>query len=629
MAKKKASKRTNSSKSKSSRKSTKTNIESTSGYSDCQLRSHRRLTDSLTDSNAQFHKGLDHNVDGEVDGAQFSKMVASLKALNADPRNHAKSGFTLRDAKPGPGEYRNFVNPQSGWALDSELSDPCCFEIPPAPALHSAEAASEAIEDYWMALLRDVPFIQWDTNNDVSAAASELSEYPLFVNAQNPNGNPNESDAAFQSIGLNHKSVFRGGELARYSNSSAGISEDVGPFISQFLFHEIPYGTLTIPQRFIHASPGVDYLTDWSDWLGVQNGENRDARQNLIGTQQLDQRRYMTTMRDLATYVHFDQLYEAYLNAALILLNNDYPTNPGNPYGPGCSAIGIGNDQSEQYTETYNKVCDIADVEGHCARRYPDQDGFGSFGGPSVLSLVTEVATRALKAVWRQKWTLLRLRPEAYGGLVERALGSGHTPYNGFCPSVLSMLQHSEAIDRTRMGLDGSCRWNSTNSALLTMAFPEGSPTHPAYGAGHATVAGACVTILKAFFDGRVRFSNPVQANEDGSQLLHYCETDASQMTVQSELHKLAANIAIGRDMAGVHWRSDYTQSMLLGQRVAIDMLYRQKDTYTENWSYKFESFGGKPIVLDANGIDYDSGAKCFHDVPTGCNLAEFLKAII
>ncbi len=38
-------------------------------------------------------------------------------------------------------------------------------------------------------------------------------------------------------------------------------------------------------------------------------------------------------------------------------------------------------------------------------------------------------------------------------------------------------------------------------TALLPMAFPEGSPMHPAYGAGHATVAGACVTILKAFFD--------------------------------------------------------------------------------------------------------------------------------
>jgi hypothetical protein len=40
--------------------------------------------------------------------------------------------------------------------------------------------------------------------------------------------------------------------------------------------------------------------------------------------------------------------------------------------------------------------------------------------------------------------------------------------------------------------------------ALLPMAFQEGSPMHPSYGAGHATVAGACVTILKAFFDGDV-----------------------------------------------------------------------------------------------------------------------------
>jgi hypothetical protein len=37
-------------------------------------------------------------------------------------------------------------------------------------------------------------------------------------------------------------------------------------------------------------------------------------------------------------------------------------------------------------------------------------------------------------------------------------------------------------------------------SYFLPMAFPEGSPTHPAYGAGHATVAGACTTILKAWF---------------------------------------------------------------------------------------------------------------------------------
>lgn len=37
-----------------------------------------------------------------------------------------------------------------------------------------------------------------------------------------------------------------------------------------------------------------------------------------------------------------------------------------------------------------------------------------------MLSLLAEVATRALKAAWWQKWGVhRRLRPEAYGGRVE------------------------------------------------------------------------------------------------------------------------------------------------------------------------------------------------------------------
>ncbi len=31
--------------------------------------------------------------------------------------------------------------------------------------------------------------------------------------------------------------------------------------------------------------------------------------------------------------------------------------------------------------------------------------------------------------------------------------------------------------------------------------FKEGAPAHPSYALGHATVAGACVTVLKAWFD--------------------------------------------------------------------------------------------------------------------------------
>jgi hypothetical protein len=170
------------------------------------------------------------------------------------------------------------------------------------------------------------------------------------------------------------------------------------------------------------------------------------------------------------------------------------------------------------------------------------------------------------------------------------------------------------------------------------MAFPEGSPTHPAYGAGHATVAGACVTVLKALFDGSVQFIGPVQPTADGQHLIPYQGMDAhsGKMTVELELNKLAANIAIGRNMAGVHWRSDYTQSMLLGQRVAIDMLYRQSATYPESYCYLFNSFGGKPLEIHSGQVKYAGNTL---DLPklsrgefppaTNCDIAVGLSTVV
>jgi hypothetical protein len=53
-------------------------------------------------------------------------------------------------------------------------------------------------------------------------------------------------------------------------------------------------------------------------------------------------------------------------------------------------------------------------------------------------------------------------------------------------------------------------RGNRDGTYVLSHAFTEGSSTHPSYGAGHATVAGACVTILKAFFDEDAQIRNPI-----------------------------------------------------------------------------------------------------------------------
>ena len=218
-------------------------------------------------------------------------------------------------------------------------------------------------------------------------------------------------------------------------------------------------------------------MTEWNEWFDVQNAADLGAQENYSDE---PKRRFITTPRDMATYVHYDALYESYLNACLILLGNGIPFDPGIPF-------------------------QLPDNIDH-------QQGFAQFGGPHILTLVTEVATRALKAVRYQKFNIhRRLRPEALAGRLHKTeILKDSAPE---LELMLNDLQDSgimgdiESQNQTR---------NASNEAtrLLPIAFFEGSPMHPAYGAGHATVAGACVTILKAFFDHK----RPLAVAGDPSQ---------------------------------------------------------------------------------------------------------------
>jgi hypothetical protein len=96
------------------------------------------------------------------------------------------------------------------------------------------------------------------------------------------------------------------------------------------------------------------------------------------------------------------------------------------------------------------------------------------------------------------------------------------------------------------------------------MTYPEGCPTHPAYPADHAVIAGACVTVLKAFFNESFIIPSPVVASPDGRSLMPYA---GSNLTVGGELNKLAADIAFGRNTASVHWRSDGVKWLKLEKR--------------------------------------------------------------
>ena len=95
--------------------------------------------------------------------------------------------------------------------------------------------------------------------------------------------------------------------------------------------------------------------------------------------------------------------------------------------------------------------------------------------------------------------------------------------------------------------------------------------------------------VLKALFDGEYVLAADEKAapNEDGSELLVAEDVPDSNvvardhdlfadLTVGGELNKLAANMALGRNRAGIHYRSDGIEGLRLGERAAINFLEDQ-----------------------------------------------------
>lgn len=559
---------------------------------------------------ANFTKGLPHDERGILlEPRDYEKFVAAIDSGEV-------SDFRALRLGPGPfdvdGNYSVFHNevPVHNWAqsanrdarvevrawesqgagltFDLEGPDAQAVTMPPAPKLDSAELAAEMAEIYWMALLRDIPFDQFDSvhnvDPNVKSAAESLATFDWFrgefcerlTDAERKRAR-NHVDNNKNSIPLNK--LFRG----------ITKGDDVGPYISQFLLVGntginagdnqprcvstglISYGAIHIDQKVRIAKPGVDFMMNWNDWLDVQNGAD------LRGTEKYESgTRFITTPRDLATYVHYDALYEAYLNACLFLLGSEAPFDPGIPF----------------------RDADWRDK----------QQGFAQFGGPHILSLVTEVATRALKAVRYQKFNLhRRLRPEAVGGLMhQRECGSSKEIKEIFEP-VAHIVEAFNKKNCSGPSFSDRIKEKTGKTLLLPMAFPEGSPMHPSYGAGHGTVAGACVTILKAFFD--TRWELPFK-DKTSCKPVAYLSDSANEgnslksvildrpLTLEGELNKIASNISIGRNWAGVHYFSDYIESIRLGEKIAIGILEEQKLTYGENFSMTVPLFDGGAIRI-------------------------------
>ncbi|HYW09015.1 MAG TPA: vanadium-dependent haloperoxidase [Longimicrobium sp.] len=506
---------------------------------------------------ANYSKGLRHDGLGDVDPASYQTLLTALTTRNP-------ADFEAIDL----GGQKRLTNPQGGLAFDLEGPDTHAVTMPPAPRIDSPQNSAEMAELYWMALARDVHFNDYVGDGTVARATQSLSsEFSDFRG-------PRESGAV--TAGTVFRGVFPG--------------ETVGPYVSQFLHKGtsdprlppgqgrcatdglITYGDLKIDQRQVTVVPGVDYLWDFPWWLAAQNGAD------MRGGDAIDTagRRFVRNLRDLGERVHIDYVVDHFYNACLILLNEV----------PGDQACG---DAGGRVTADTEFRLDL----GNPYPGYRVQAPFVTFGQVHAITLVTEVLTRALRAVWFQKWFVhRRLRPEEFGGRIHNQLtGQRGYPIDG---EILNSLQ-SGLLSQRFPGPYGTY--------LLPQAYPEGAPTHPAYGAGHATGSGACATILKAFFDDQQAIENPVVANADGTALVPYGGWDAGKMTVGGELNKLAGNIAIGRNAAGVHWRSDYDQSLLLGEEVALGLLQEQSILFNEPNSFELTRFNGQRVRIQNGEI--------------------------
>jgi hypothetical protein len=537
---------------------------------------------------ASFTKLLDHDPTlGTASTAGQAAYEQLIKAMSTGQQSDFNA-ITFHS-----GTQRKYVNPQSGLAWTLIGGDSCSFSISPAPNLASATAAADMIEVYLNTICRDVQFKDYGTglNSDsdgnggsiTNKAALILDDLSAYTG---PKNNSNHVTAAV---------LFKG----------ASPGDQVGPYVSQYFWQptsplypagcagfvstligvqNLPTIVLQTPQLYPIALQR-EFGVSWNDFVAIQNG--LIPKQYAYTDFDPSNLRYMITGRDLGNYVHQDGPYEAYVNAINILASNNFPISPTSPYRDG------------------NITKEAAGID---------------MGPPDAFSLIGRVALEGFKASWAQKWrTDRRLRPEAMAGLVHQAQTTSTNPYNldsslftthnGY--NVLALVlaynqrQSLQSVDPQQL-----LSFSAASTYLLSQMFPEGSPAHPSYPQGHGTVAGACITVIKAIFDDTALISSkitPVQPDPNNqANLIPYTGGDVSQMTVGSELDKLASNIALGRDFAGVHYRSDAIAAILLGEQVGIRCLQDHCRTYPEQGftGYQLTKYDGTRIQITPDNVE-------------------------
>ena len=355
---------------------------------------------------------------------------------------------------------------------------------------------------------------------------------------------------------VSSNNTITGQELFR----GIGKDELIGPYVSQYLVLPYSYNGISIEQKY-QVENDVPATVNYANYLNIQRGIIGGSP-NYAGFS-----RYAYSGRVLGSIVHNDPMYWAYYNACLISKQN------------GLELEYDGNNVTSAWTDQ---------------------------GAPDLLSAIAEVSLGSLRVAWNSKFNIaLKLRPEAMAQRIDYIQQNIFT--GGAFDTIKTNLIHGKETINAIKAKNGNY--------LLLMMYPEGSPTHPSFPAGHAVLAGACVTVLKAYVKTHDSNFNPLpwpidaKHSLDGNSLVSYTGSDKSNMTIVGEMNKLASNMALGRDMAGVHYRADGDAGIQTGENFAIKYLQIKLKEYISQYngmitSFYLERFNGKYIEITSTNIN-------------------------
>ena len=211
-----------------------------------------------------------------------------------------------------------------------------------------------------------------------------------------------------------------------------------------------------------------------------------------------------------------------------------------------------------------------------------------SQAGAFAESLIADEKNAALKPPsisFEQAAALTLVSVTAWNALVGKAkLRPGQSVFLTGCLGGVGR----SAVQIARMHgaeVAGSCSASGREEALAL-----------GMGEAHATTAGARVTILKAFFNENYPLFHPVEATADGTNLAPW---KGQPLTLGNEINKLASNIALGRDAAGVHYRSDSISGLFVGEEQALGLLCDYSRTYNERFDgFVLSTFIGDKVSV-------------------------------